>query len=239
VGGHPGWDAPSRTASWAGVVRLVAYRLRPVPWLALIGASAAWLTLVALLVPAQFGTDSAYRLLKSCSIILGLGGAFIVSTEIDPAEPVLRTASKPFWHTPAARMAVWLVLGTGLLAIMVAVLPVTALVAEPQMLMQALLPEFFLVTALSFLGATIAGSYVGGGLSVGFAAALFFASSQWRRVPFRLLDAPPARHASNKVLRHWYGGRLWTLALAIAFLTIPPLARRALLLLSRTEFRPA
>ena len=220
-------------------MRLVVYRLRPVPWLALVGASVAWLALVEFLTPALAGSDAVYRLLKSCSIIVGLGGAFIVSSEIDPAEPVLRSTPNPYWHASRLRMAVWLVVGTGLLILLIRFLPRTVGIAEPGVLWQALLPEFLLTVSLSFLGATIAGSYVGGGLSLGVVALLFVVSSRWHRVPFRLLEAPPVRGASSGELQHWYGGRLWTLALAIVFLTAPPLARRAVLVFRRLRLQPA
>jgi hypothetical protein len=135
----------------------------------------------------------------ACSLLIGLGGAFTLSSEVDPAQAVLQAAPKPFWRTPILRVGLWLIVGTtALLALAWYVgrhccLPASTILA-------AVLPDFLLACSLCFFVASFAGSYVGGAIGLSSLGGRTLLANLWARFPVRPFDLPDAHT--------WPGGPL-------------------------------
>ena len=93
-------------------------------------------------------------------------------------------------------------------------------------LLGSFLPELLLISSLSFLGAVLAGSYLGGGMALAALGAIALGANANGRFPIRLLDAPPESTDSPSLWHHWEFGRGWTLAGAVAFLSLALLLNR-------------
>jgi len=157
---------------------------------------------------AFWDRSSYFLIIKSCALVSGLGAAFMVSTDIDPPEAVLRVAPIAYWRTAGLRLLAWLSVGGSVLLSVAPTLnakPVSA--GSIVVLWESFLPDFVLVSAVCFLAATIFGSYVGGGVSFVVIGGLALSGSRLRRFPLGLTEAPPTSNGSVAVWHRWQLGR--------------------------------
>ncbi len=191
---------------------LTWYRVRPLPWVALSAASLLVLSLTAFLGPGlgPVGASTGqFYATAACSLLIGVGGAFTLSSEVDPAQAVLQAAPKPFWRTPLLRVGLWLIVGTAALLALAwyagrhCCLPASTIRA-------ATLPDFLLACSLCFFVASFTGSYVGGAIGLSSLGAMTLLANLWVRFPLRPFDLPDAHT--------WRGSRWWITGVAGALL---------------------
>ncbi|SRR6266567_2530819 len=191
---------------------LTWYRIRPLPWVALSGASLLVLGLAAFLGPAlgPVGASSGqFYATVACSLLIGVGGAFTLSSEVDPAQALLQAAPRPFWRTPILRVGLWLIVGTtALLALAWYVgrhccLPASTIRA-------ATLPDFLLACSLCFFVASFTESYVGGAIGLSSLGVVTLLANLWARFPVRPFDLPDAHT--------WRASRWWITGVAAVLL---------------------
>jgi hypothetical protein len=166
------------------------YRLRPVPWPLLVLLGAVWAIATAWAGPGM-GELAGARSVQACGLVLGLGGAFLVSAETDPPQPILRSVPVGYWRAVAVRIAAWAVIGLAVLALLAErTAPREQLKVAPVFMAAA--ATYLLAVAASVLLATMAGSYVGGCLALVGLAGLALAGDSWRSDPVPLLTVPGA-----------------------------------------------
>jgi hypothetical protein len=197
---------------------LLRYRLRPVPWVPLVGLSAAWLVAAGLVAPAS-GQITLFYLIQSNGLLIGLGASFLVSSEVDGAEPILQASPIPFWRTPAQRLALWLTIGT-LALLAVAWLRRNTLGLSAAHLWQGAVPDLILVAGLCFLGASLAGSYIGGGASLAAVVVMAMAGRTFPSFPIRVLDLPPDPSFTLRQVHVWNAGRVCTVVAGALLLAV-------------------
>ncbi len=146
-------------------VTVARYRLRPVPWLLIVTLSACWAGVTAWAAP-RLGPAPASIAVQVSGLVLGLAGSFLVSADTDPPAPVLRVAPVGYWRAYAVRLLVWMpaaVIAVGLVGAHVAArehVPAVPVVA-------AATASYLLAAGISGLLAMLAGSYLGGCLTLG------------------------------------------------------------------------
>jgi hypothetical protein len=175
---------------------LLYYRLRSAPFGALVGTAGAWFLGSCVLiwsfrpgmeVPAK--NSAVLILLQVGALALGLETSFLVSEDVDPPEPLLRSAPTPFWHTPHLRLLVWMCIAVVSIELYVRVAQGPASYTASALRAVAI-PPMLLVAACSFFSAATFGSYLGGSLTLGLVGFLTLVETAWPNFPLQLRDLP-------------------------------------------------
>lgn len=167
---------------------LLAYRLRPLPGMVVAGLPVA-LVVAAWWGGPRLGADEASRLPQFAAVLLGLMTAFSVSREVDAPEPVLAAAPRPYWRTPALRVALWLVAAGVVVRLILDVIEARASIPVPvDAAVSVAHADLLLVAGLSFVFSIRWGSFMGGAAALVGLVVFAVAQNLWRDWPLRILD---------------------------------------------------
>lgn len=168
---------------------LLGYRLRPLPGAVLAGLPLVLLAAAWWLAP-RLGGIGAISFPQFAAVPLGLMAAFTVSRDVDAPEPVLVSAPRPYWRTPALRASLWFIAAGTVVGLIGDVIDARVLEPFPVDAAVSLArADLVLVAGLAFAFSIRWGSFIGGASALIGLVTFALAQRLWRNWPLRVLDA--------------------------------------------------
>ncbi|MEA2461101.1 MAG: hypothetical protein QOH90_1278, partial [Actinomycetota bacterium] len=148
------------------------------------------------LPPAILEESTTLLPLLVLAVGFGVGCAFIVGSDVDPAETVLRGAPLPYWRTLGLRLLGWVVpsvLTLGLLAERAS----NALGTDPGPYLYLALNQLLLGAAFAIAASRLTGSLPGGGVALALVGAGALVARGWPTLDVMIMRTDPIAVATG------------------------------------------
>jgi hypothetical protein len=162
-------------------------------------------------LPEILAEETVLMPLVVLAAALGVGCAFIVGSDVDPAETVLHGAPLPYWRTLSLRLMGWLVpsaLTLGLLAERAS----SALGTDGWPYFFVALNQLLLAAALAIAASRLTGSLPGGGTALAIVGVGALVARAWPELSVMILRTDPEAIAT--------GSRTWILPSSLVLIAL-------------------